>query len=83
MLRLGCILISDLVVANLFMHLLPDMVLFYLVATFIRFMHCYRFRIIDLHIATPAEIDQKIHQSVYFLPLTIQLALIFNLKQEI
>ena len=35
-----------------------------------------------LHIATLAEVDQKIiHQSVY-LPLTIQLALNFKLKQE-
>ena len=45
-------------------------------------MHCYRFRIIDSHIATLAEVDQKIHKSVDFLSLIIQLALNFNLKQE-
>ena len=31
-------------------------------------MHCYRSRIIDSHIAIPAEIDQKIHH----LPETIK-----------
>ena len=44
--------------------------------------YCYSSIIIDSCIATPAEVDQKIHQSVRFLPLTIQLAQNFNLKQE-
>ena len=96
MLNLGCILISDLVVTNMFMHSLPGMILLYLatpfytkgvfardIITFARFMHCYRSTIIDSHIATLAEVDQKIHQSVHFLPLTVQLPLIFsNIKQE-
>ena len=85
MLSLGCILISDLVVANLFMHSLPGMILLYLAAlfyskgvfawdiiTFVRFMYCYRSRIIDSHTATPAEVDQKIHQPVHFLSLTLK-----------
>ena len=47
-------------------------------------MHCYIGPDLLTHMqATSAEIDHKIHQSVYFLPLTIQLALNFNLKQEI
>ena len=36
MLSLGCILISDLVVANLFMHSLPSMIRLYLAAYFLR-----------------------------------------------
>ena len=94
MLNLGHILISDLVIANLFMHSLPGMILLYFATPFytkrcfcmryciISFgfmhMHCYRSRIIDSHTATPAEVNQKIYQSVHFLAL-IQ---IFNLKQE-
>ena len=74
---LGHTLISDLVVTNLFMHSLPGMILLYLTAsfytkgvlawdiiTFVRFMHCYSSRIIDSHTATPAEANQKIHQSL-------------------
>ena len=34
-------------------------------------MYIYRSRIIDSHIATLAEVDQKMHQSVHFDPLTI------------
>ena len=34
MLSLGCVLISDLVVANLSMHSLPDIILLYLAAHF-------------------------------------------------
>ena len=34
MLRLGCIMISHLVVANLFMHSLPGLILLYLAAPF-------------------------------------------------
>ena len=34
---------------------------------------CYRSRIIDSHIATLAEVDQKIHQSVHFLHLLCNL----------
>ena len=49
---------------------------------FLRFMHYYRFRIVNLHIATLyvatlAEIDQKMPHSLHFLPMTIQLALNF------
>ena len=79
----GCILISDLVVANLFIHSLPGMILSYLLAllytegvvaydiiTFVRFMHCYRSRIINSHTATPAEVDQKIYISVNVLSYT-------------
>ena len=49
-------------------------------------MHYYRFRIVNLHIATLyvatlAEIDQEMHHSLHFLPMTIQLALNFNLSQ--
>ena len=53
MLSLGHILISDLVVANLFIHSLPGMILLYLatlfytegvfaldIITFVRFMYC-------------------------------------------
>ena len=43
-------------------------------------MHCYKSRIIDSHTATPAEVDQKAHQSVHFRPLKIQLALNFKFK---
>ena len=32
--------------------------------------------------AIPVEVDQKKHQLVHFIPLTIQLALNFNLEQE-
>ena len=66
MLSLGRTLISDLVVANQFMHSLPDMILLYLAApfyytegvfecgviTFVRFVHCYRSRITDSHIVS-------------------------------
>ena len=45
-------------------------------------MHCYRSRIFDSNIATLAEVDQKIYRSMQFLPLTIQLTPIFDLKQE-
>ena len=39
----------------------------------------HRSRIFNSHMATLAEVDQS-HQSVHFLPLTVQLALIFYLK---
>ena len=52
------------------------------IITFVRFIHCYRSWSINSHIATSAEVDQKLQQSVQFLLLTIQLAWIFNLKQE-
>ena len=50
------------------------------IITFVRFMHCYRPRIIDSHTVTHAEVDRKIHQSVHFLSLTMQLTLNFCKK---
>ena len=41
------------------------------IITFVRFMHCYRSKTFDSHMAIPVEVDQKIHQSVHFLPLTV------------
>ena len=88
MLSLGHILISDLVVTNLFMHSLPGMILLYLATPFlapkvfcIRYHHFVRSCIATgselltymLHIATLAEVDQKIHQSMCFLPLLYNL----------
>ena len=69
MLSLGRILISDLVVADLFMYSVSGMILLYLAAlfftpkvflhediiSFARF-HAYQFRIIDSEV-TPAEVD--------------------------
>ena len=47
--------------------------------TFITFMHYYKSRIFThTLLATLSEVDQKIHQSVHFLPLAIQLALNFQ-----
>ena len=45
MLSLGCILISDLVATNLFMHSLPSMILVYLAASFLHqmFLHEIKF----------------------------------------
>ena len=34
------------------------------------------------YIASPSEVDQNIHHSVHFLPLIMQFALNFSLKQE-
>ena len=61
----GRILISDLVVANLFMHSLPGMILLYLaklfytksvfawdIITFVRFMHYYKSRIFHSYITS-------------------------------
>ena len=45
-------------------------------------MHCYRSRIFDSHLAIPVEVDQRIHESVHFLQLTIQLALIFLINSK-
>ena len=77
MLSFSHTLISDLVVINLFMHLLPGMILLYLAApflhwrcfawditTFVRFIHWYRSRIIDSHIATLVKVYQMIRTSV-------------------
>ena len=36
----------------------------------------------DSYIVTPAKVDQKIHRSGHFLPLTIKLGLNFNLRQD-
>ena len=73
MLSLCCILISDLVVTNLFMHSLPGMILLYLTApflhrrvflheiiiTFVRVMHCYRSRIFHSEFFTHAKLIRR------------------------
>ena len=76
---LGCILISDLVVANLFMHSLPGMILLYLTTPFYTKVFLREILLLsyDSCIAIGPEVDQKLHQSVHFLALTIKLALKF------
>ena len=65
-----CVQYAKPVITNLFMHSLPGMILLYLAIPFytenvfaqdiiisVRFIHSYRFRIIDPRIATLAKVD--------------------------
>ena len=59
------------------------------IITIVRFIYCYKSRIIDSHIynlcsciAAPAEVDHRIHQSCTFFHWQYNLHWIFDLKQE-